>query len=282
MEKQAQASEHYRKIARAIEYLSAHQSLQPDLEDIANHVGISKFHFQRLFSEWVGVSPKQFLQYLTTEYAKQKLLDHSVFDTAVDCGLSGSSRLHDLFVGVESVTPGEYKSQGKHLTIDYGFHESPFGICLVAKTDRGICHLSFLEKDDHPELALSVLKQEWSQASIQCDQEATRLPFNAIFDQQKQASSRLNILMKGSPFQLKVWEALLRLREGQLCSYQSVAQAIGQPKAHRAVASAIAQNRIAVLIPCHRVIRSTGAISQYRWGDTRKKALVAWEASHQN
>jgi len=239
----------------------------------------------------VGVSPKQYLQYLTKQYAKQCLRNESVLDTALSSGLSGSSRLHDLMVRCEGMTPGEIRRQGKGLRIQYGVHRSAFGCCLLAVTDRGVCKLAFFDTEAQQRALIEELWMEWSEAHIVLDQDATEPVFNAIFvasrnglfderivaDGAKEPAT-LNVLLKGSPFQLKVWEALLAIPPGHLSSYQKVAQSTGAPNAARAVASAIAKNNIAYLIPCHRVIRGNGDFSQYRWGSVRKQSMIAWEA----
>ncbi len=275
-------AQHYQLIAKAIKYLAAHQQQQPSLSVLAKHIGLSDFHFQRLFSQWVGISPKQYLQFLTKEYAKQCLLRESVMDTALMSGLSGSGRLHDLMVNIEAMTPGEYKLGGSGLTIDYGFHQTPFGECLLASTARGICKLAFYDSVSDKKQLLQELEQQWPQAKLQHTQETTANYLPLIFPAALAKSTKsqpLNILLKGTQFQLKVWEALLRIPGGEMVSYQQVASAIDSPAATRAVASAIAKNNIGYLIPCHRVIRGTGDISQYRWGQSRKQIMLGWEAS---
>ena len=284
-------TDHYAKISQAIEYFSRNQLLQPGLAELSRHVGLSEFHLQRVFSQWVGVSPKQYLQYLTKQYAKQCLRNDSVLGAALESGLSGAGRLHDLMIRCEGVTPGEYKRWGKGLRIVYGIHGSPFGMCLLASTDRGVCKLAFFDDEAQQQALIDELFMEWGEAQILWDNEATECVFNAIFagcytPQPSQEGSNtvpkltpLNVLLKGSPFQLKVWEALLVIPEGGLCSYQQIADYTEQPTAARAVASAIAKNNIGYLIPCHRVIRGNGDFSQYRWGGVRKQSLIAWEAS---
>jgi len=267
----------YQRIQKAIYYLNQNQEVQPSLSDIAQYVGVSDFHLQRIFSDWAGVSPKQFLQYLTKEKAKEKLRNHSVMDAALSCGLSGSSRLHDLMISYECVTPGEYKSWGKGLLIHYGVHRSPFGFCFIATTKRGICKLAFFDEESEQHPFMKELIDEWPNAVIQENEADTYTLVQHIFDKDYSSSSNLNMLLKGSPFQIKVWEALLKIPKGSIVSYQNVANEIGDSNASRAVASAIAKNRIGYLIPCHRVIRSTGALSNYRWGSDRKAALIGWE-----
>jgi len=269
----------YHRIARAIDYLAQKHIAQPNLSELATAVGVSKFHLQRLFTEWAGVSPKQFLQYLTKEYAKQQLRKSSVFDAAVASGLSGGGRLHDLMLTCENVTPGEYKSWGEGLEIRYGLHPSRFGDCFVALTHRGICKLAFVDSDQGYQKELLNLKAGWRNAKIIYDKHQTKSVIETAFNHSKTPSQTLHMLLKGSPFQIQVWEALLSIPETRLASYQQIADAIDKPSAVRAVASAISQNQIAYLIPCHRVIRNTGVLGQYHWGETRKGAMIAWEAA---
>jgi AraC family transcriptional regulator of adaptative response/methylated-DNA-[protein]-cysteine methyltransferase len=271
----------YQQIAKAIDYFSRYQLQQPSLAELSQHIGVSESHLQRLFSDWVGVSPKKFLQYLTKEKAKQLLLNSTVMEAALDAGLSSVGRLHDLMITCEGVTPGDYKRFGAGLTIYYGIHDSPFGDCLLAITDKGVCKLAFFDQAADSLALINELKLEWPQATIERDDTKTAILHAVIFPQQTPSSAqpqRLNLLLKGSKFQLKVWEALLSVPEGNIVSYQQMAVRIGEPAATRAVASAIARNSIGYLIPCHRVIRSTGAFSQYRWGAQRKQAMIAWEA----
>lgn len=276
----SKSSQHYQTIAAAITFLSDNHKNQPSLKQLADHVGLSEFHLQRVFSEWAGVSPKQFLQFLTKQDAKRRLQQHSVLDAALDSGLSGSSRLHDLLVQTESVTPGEYRKMGGGLTIAYGVHTSPFGLCLVAATPRGVCKLAFFDQQEEQVKLLEELQNDWPQAVLVEDQNTTSAYAENIF-KQSSADSRqpLRAVLKGSPFQIQVWEALLRIPDGQLCSYQQLAESINKPTASRAVASAVAANRLGYLIPCHRVIRSTGALNNYRWGEQRKAAIIGWEAA---
>lgn len=267
----------YQQIERAIHYLIEHQSEQPGLNELSDHLGLSESHLQRMFTDWAGVSPKQFLQYLTKEHAKRKLREQPVLASALDVGLSSGSRLHDLLITCEHVTPGEVRSLGKDLQIEYGSHDSPFGPCFLAQTTRGLCKLAFFDHVDEREHLLQELKQDWANACIEENTSATRVSLEQIFPAQTDMPAPLKLLLKGSAFQLQVWEALLKIPSGQLHSYQHIAEAIGQPSATRAAASAIARNNIAWLIPCHRVIRSTGIINQYRWGATRKAAMIGWE-----
>lgn len=269
----------YQRIAKAIRFLVDNHQSQPKLNELSAYVGVSEFHLQRIFSEWAGVSPKQFLQYLTKENAKQKLKENSVMESALSCGLSGSGRLHDLLLTYESVTPGEYRNSGVGLEIYYGIHSSPFGFCFIATTHRGVCKLTFFDDNADGANFIAELRSEWSSALITEDVDATSLVFNQIFGNEGGTEKGLRMLLKGSPFQVKVWEALLKIPHGQVCSYQQIADSIGKSSAVRAVATAVARNNIAYLIPCHRVIRSTGALNNYRWGSIRKSALIGRESS---
>jgi len=280
----------YQRIAKAIEFLVTEQQSQPSLKQLAAYVGISEHHLQRTFSDWAGVSPKQFLQYLTKEYAKQQLKQQAVMPSALAVGLSGSSRLHDLLIHCEGVTPGEYRSAGRGLDIRYGVHNSPFGYCFIALTPRGLCKLSFFDQTEHNDTAtefeqtLSELKQEWPNARIEENRAATLDVAQRVFPSELSRTSvdaaPLKLFLKGSPFQLQVWEALLKVPPGNMRSYQHIADAMGKPSAVRAVASAIARNPLAYLIPCHRVIRSTGVFNNYRWGTDRKTAMLGWEQAN--
>jgi AraC family transcriptional regulator of adaptative response/methylated-DNA-[protein]-cysteine methyltransferase len=277
----------YQRITQAIQFLVEQQTSQPNLKQLASHVGISEYHLQRTFQEWAGVSPKQFLQYLTKQHAKQQLRQQPVLASSLAVGLSGSGRLHDLFVNCEGVTPGEYRSAGEGLEILYGVHHSPFGYCFIAQTQRGVCKLSFFDQADDDN-ALTELQQEWPNASVHQNSETTHATFMRLFPSENSdahlavATTPLKLLLKGSPFQLQVWEALLTVPSGSMRSYQHIADTMGKPSAVRAVASAIARNPLAYLIPCHRVIRSTGALNNYRWGDTRKAAMLGWEQALTN
>lgn len=269
----------YDRVSKAIQYLVEQHKHQPTLSELADVVGLSKYHLQRLFSDWAGVTPKQFLQYLTKEHAKQKLRTSTVFDSALSSGLSGGGRLHDLMVTCESVTPGEYRSQGLGLQIMYGVHPSRFGDCLVAITGRGVCKLSFIDSPHARQAEIDNLNAEWRNAEIIHDQRATESVIEKIFSRHPSSPQTLNVLLKGSPFQIKVWEALLKIPESSLTTYQGVADKINRRSAVRAVATAIGQNQVGYLVPCHRVIRSTGALGKYRWGEIRKNAILGWEAA---
>ncbi len=271
----------YTRIANAIDYIKANFKDQPSLDEIAKTVHLSPFHFQRLFSDWAGVSPKKFMQYISIEYAKELLADkHStLFDTAYETGLSGTSRLHDLFINIEGMTPGEYKNGGENLVINFNIAESPFGNIAVASTPKGICHISFEEDEQQ---ALSNVKARFPNAEYR--QVVDKIQQDALFIFQNDWSDRnisneIKLHLNGTAFQLKVWEALLKIPLGNLSTYGSIAQEIDSPKASRAVGTAIGKNPIAFLIPCHRVIQSSGNIGGYMWGSTRKSAMIGWEAS---
>jgi AraC family transcriptional regulator of adaptative response/methylated-DNA-[protein]-cysteine methyltransferase len=269
----------YQLIAAAITYLETHHRTQPSLEELAAHLAVSPYHLQRLFKRWAGISPKRFVQYLTVEHAKQLLAaSHTMLDAAYETGLSGPGRLHDLFVNVEAMTPGEFKLRGRGLTIQYGFHASPFGECLLATTPRGICSLNFVGAGGQRG-ELEGLHARWPAADLVENTGATAPVAESIFAFPLPAQPPLRLLLAGTNFQLKVWEALLRIPPGSVCTYEDVAQVIGQPSASRAVGGAVGANAIAYLIPCHRVIRKSGVVRDYRWGSTRKKALLGWEAA---
>ncbi len=273
-----QLSTDYQVIERAILFLDAHYQEQPSLAELAASVGLSEYHFQRLFTHWAGISPKRFLQFLTKEHAKHVLDEsYSLLDASYEAGLSGPGRLHDLFVNCEAVTPGEYKQRGAGLRIAYGFHPSPFGECLLAVTERGICSLAFVVNAGHQSL-LDDLHHRWRQAELYQDEGYTAPLLEQVFDAYTGGQRpSLNLHLNGTNFQIKVWEALLRVPPGQLISYQGLAQRIGMPRAARAVSQAVADNPVAVLIPCHRVIRKLGVVGGYRWGVARKQALLGWE-----
>ncbi|WP_017326779.1 methylated-DNA--[protein]-cysteine S-methyltransferase [Synechococcus sp. PCC 7336] len=270
----------YERIARAIAFVRENHLSQPDLATVARQVHLSQHHFQKVFTRWVGISPKKFLQYLTIEYAKSKLAEtQNLFDLAIDAGLSGSGRLHELFVTIEAMSPGEFKAAGKDLQIRYGIHPTPFGQAAIATTDRGICKLSFLG-DRAPTEAEQLLQREWSQAEIVYDRQSTQAIADSIFDLGQLGQQKpLTLLVKGTNFQLQVWRALLKIPFGSLATYQTIANAIDRPTATRAIGNAVGHNPIAYLIPCHRVIRASGALSGYRWGVDRKAALLGWEAA---
>ena len=277
--RERQTQQQYDRIAQAIDYLQQHFQEQPSLNQIAEHIHLSPAHFQRLFSEWAGTSPKKFLQYLSIEHAKSLLKQDqsfSLMQTSLDTGLSSTSRLHDLFVQIEGMTPAQYKNGGLDLEISYCFAETLFGSVLVASTTQGICAMSF-EHDQG--LAVQTLQQKFSQAVLIERVDPLQQSALAIFNHDWDQLSQIKLHLKGSDFQLKVWQSLLKIPMGQLTSYGEIAQQIGQPKASRAVGTAIGRNPIAFLIPCHRVIQASGHLGGYRWGETRKKAMIAWEGA---
>jgi AraC family transcriptional regulator of adaptative response/methylated-DNA-[protein]-cysteine methyltransferase len=277
----SQAAMDYARIERALRFLNVNHLRRPTLDEIAAHVHLSPFHFERLFQRWAGTSPKRFLQYLTKERAKALLHEsRSLLDTAYESGLSGTGRLHDLFVSCEAVTPGEYKLRGEGVTIEYGFHPTPFGECLLAKTERGICALRFLPAPSRP-AALRGLRDEWPAAMFVKDDGETGELCRRIFSgAAKDAGAPFHLHLRGTNFQLKVWQALLTIPCGRLANYGDLAATIGAPTASRAVGSAVGRNPVAYLIPCHRVIRSLGVIGDYRWGRERKQVMIGWETSH--
>ena len=273
-----QEQNNFSRIAEAIGYIKDNFKTQPGLEEVAEKIHVSPFHFQRLFTEWAGVSPKKFLQYITVEHAKKMLKESraSLFDTAFETGLSGTGRLHDLFINIEGMTPGEYKNGGENLLINYSFAESPFGNIIVASTSRGICHIAFADDDKK---ALSDLQRHFPNAHFK--QMVDLIQQNAlyIFTHDWNKLHQIKLHLKGTDFQLKVWETLLKIPMGQLSTYGSIAEKIQNPAASRAVGTAIGNNPVAFLIPCHRVIQSSGALGGYMWGTTRKIAIIGWEAA---
>ncbi len=273
----------YERIQKVIEFISSKFKEQPNLDELANLVNLSPYHFHHLFRRWVGISPKRFLQYVTCDYAK-KLLDESrdILAVSLESGLSGPSRLHDLFVNIEAVSPGEFKSKGKNIEIFYGVHDSPFGKCLLSITERGICGFSFHNNSESSK-GIERLKQIWKNAKVKEAKHLTTSVFKNVFQTNKNNHKKsFNLFMKGTNFQIKVWEALINIPSGYLSSYSDIAKYIGEPKAARAVGKAVSQNPIAYLIPCHRVIRNMGNIGSYQWGVTRKKAIIGWEAARKN
>jgi len=298
MESTLEQSQHYQLIERAIQYIESNVNHQPELDEIAAAIGLSEYHFQRVFTNWTGISPKRFMQFLTKEYAKELLSkSENLLDTTHQVGLSSLGRLHDLFVTTEAVTPGEYKSGGAGLTIHYGIHATPFGKCLIATTERGICNLSFVNASEGQ--AIDNLVADWKQARMIEDYKSTTPLITRIFSD---VSTRLNtgletdsgfdrsrenhagllnpplkIHLRGTNFQIKVWEALLSIPTGALTTYEHIARQIGRPKAVRAVGTAVGHNPIAYLIPCHRVIRKSGEFGNYLYGSARKKVILARE-----
>jgi AraC family transcriptional regulator of adaptative response/methylated-DNA-[protein]-cysteine methyltransferase len=271
-----QQNEDYALVEKALRYLEVNARRQPDLKEVANAVGLSEFHFQRLFTRWAGISPKRFLQFVTKENAKE-LLDRSqsLVDTTYQLGLSSLGRLHDLFVTTEAVTPGEYKLRGEGLTIRYGLHPTPFGTCLLGVTDRGICHLGFMEGTEGS--AVDELVSRWPHAEFVEDTRATAALVEPIFDVRRRPLKPIPVFVRGTNFQIKVWEALLRVQPGTVTTYSRLANDIGHPAAWRAVGTAVGSNPVPVIIPCHRVIRELGEFGNYRYGAARKKALIGWE-----
>jgi AraC family transcriptional regulator of adaptative response/methylated-DNA-[protein]-cysteine methyltransferase len=278
MNNYTQLSDDYARIEQVIYYLEQNAHRQPQLGEIAEHIHLSEYHFQRLFTRWVGISPKRFLQFITKEHAKQLLTrSASIMDAAYGVGLSSPGRLHDLFITWEAVTPGEFKLRGEGLTIDYGFHPTPFGEMLLATTERGVCNLAFVMHGKRPE-ALRSLQHYWPKARLVENPTLTEPLVRRIFNVQGSGSGApLRIFMSGSNFQLKVWEALLRIPPGSVVSYRDIAQYLGEPGASRAVGNALARNPVPVIIPCHRVISSLGEFGNYHYGEARKIALLGWE-----
>lgn len=270
---QAVFARDYDRVERAIDFLISNQSAQPNLEEVAEQMGLSAFHVQRLFTRWAGVSPKRFLSYLTVEHAKQRLEQSaSVLDAAYDAGLSGSSRLHDLMVSAEAMTPGEYKAKGSDLTIRYGVSPTPYGKALFLISDRGLCGLEFIGAEEKQ--ILKDAKERWPLSRFVEDKSATHDMSVKIFGRRE----GVQILMKGTEWQLQVWSALLRIPEGSIVSYGQIADAVCTRTASRAVGTAVAANHIGYVVPCHRVLRATGLFKRYRWGAPRRWAMLAQEA----
>jgi len=272
----SQASKDYRRIEEAIAYLRKHRAQQPSLAELAVHSGLSEAHFQRLFSRWAGISPKRFLQFLNIEFAKQRMSEtHDLLNLALDTGLSGSGRLHDLFVTLEALSPGEYKERANGLEITYGRAPTPFGEALLAFSKRGVCHLSFVDQAQDDGNRLAAL---WPQARLTRCQAKARALAERIFSAARH-DSPIAAWVVGSNFQVQVWRALLAVGPGRLLSYAQLAEQVGRPRAARAVGTAMAVNPIGYLIPCHRVLRGSGDIGIYHWGSTRKLAMLGYEAA---
>ncbi len=278
----------YHRIEQAIQYLENNVQRQPDLDEVAEKVHLSPFHFQRIFTAWAGISPKRFLQYLTVDFLKSKLQDSkNLVEVAEAAGLSSQSRVYDLFTTLEAVTPLEYKHSGAGIRIEYGFHETPFGECLLGVTERGICWLSFLGTDEDPKYELGKMKEHWHHSVFYQNQELSYSFIQKIFHGHPSAQhgssgeggseDKLHLFVKGTNFQIKVWEALLRIPMGDVTTYQQIARTIQSPKALQAVGSAVGSNHVAYLIPCHRVIRKDGVPGEYRWSALRKKSIIGWE-----
>lgn len=264
----------FQRIKDAINFIDVNYKQQPSLDDVAASVHLSPTHFHQLFKDWAGVSPKQFLQFTTISHAKTLLKEgrESLLRSSIDLGLSSSSRLHDLFINIESMSPGEYKNRGENLMIDYSFAQTQWGNIVIASTNKGICYLSFYENRN---IALEDLKQEYPKAEFQAKCVDMHREAATVFS--GNISSKLSLHLKGTDFQLKVWEALLRIPYGKLVSYGDLATTLGKPLASRAVGTAIGNNPVAYLIPCHRVIQATGSFGGYKWDMLRKKAMIGWE-----
>lgn len=281
MKMNTQETINYNRIAEAIDYIKANFKEQPNLDEVAEKVHLSPFHFQRLFSDWAGTSPKKFLQYTSLEHAKKLLKENqaTISETAYETGLSGTSRLHDLFVNIEGMTPAEYKNGGKNLAINYSFAESPFGNIIVASTQKGVCFMAFAEDET---VGFVDLKNKFPNASFTRKLDLAQQNALFIFQNDWGKLSEIKLHLKGTDFQLKVWETLLKIPMGQLSTYGSIAQQIEKPNASRAVGTAIGSNPVAFLIPCHRVIQSSGIFGGYMWGNTRKTAIIGWEGAQVN
>ncbi len=276
-----QAIEDYERITQAIAFMRQNLLAQPDLATIAQQVHLSEFHFQRLFTRWAGISPKRFLQYLTVEYAKSRIAQtRNLLDLTLDLGLSSPGRLHDLFVNLEAMSPGEFKAGGAGLQIQYGVHNTPFGKALIAATSRGICNLQFFQPGEEQVIEQG-LHQAWEKADMVREQAATQVLCDRIFAPHLVNSPQpLTLWVKGTNFQIQVWRSLLKIPMGGLATYRAIATMMGRPTAARAVGNAVGSNPVAYLIPCHRVIRESGELGGYRWGVERKVAMLGWEASY--
>lgn len=275
---QSQSEINFNRITEAITYIQANFKLQPSLEEIAEQVKLSPFHFQKLFSDWAGTTPKKFLQYISISYAKKLLKDDqvSLFETALATGLSGTGRLHDLFINIEGMTPGEYKNGGSNLNINYSYAQSPFGKIIVASTAKGICHLSFFTDEF---IAMQNLKTKFPLANFTEHLAIEQQNALSIFHNDWSKLGQIKLHLKGTDFQLKVWETLLKIPQGKVTTYGNIAKQIQNPNASRAVGTAIGDNPVAFLIPCHRIIQSSGILGGYHWGSVRKTAILGWEAA---
>jgi AraC family transcriptional regulator of adaptative response/methylated-DNA-[protein]-cysteine methyltransferase len=273
----------YDRIAEAIDYIRENFRTQPGLDEIAGKIHLSPYHFQRLFTDWAGVSPKKFLQYISVEHAKAILKQEqaTVFDAALETGLSGTGRLHDLFISIEGMTPGEFRHGGADLEINYSFAESPFGNILVASTPKGICYMAFVDQPVEAP-ALADLRAHFPNARLRQMTDLIQQNALYIFTQDWGSLQQIKLHLKGTEFQLKVWETLLKIPMGGLSTYKGIAGQLGNPNASRAVGSAVGGNPVAFIIPCHRVIQSEGSFGQYHWGTTRKTAMIGWEAAKIN
>jgi len=272
----------YYRIEKAIQFLEENFQRQPELDEIAEKVHLSPFHFQRLFTDWAGISPKRFLQFLTVDFLKEKLHESSNLTEAAEfAGLSSQSRVYDLFTTLEAVTPQEYKKHGAGINIEYGIHETPFGQSLIGVTERGICWLSFINSDENDKKEIEAMKSHWHNSVFHQNQKLTEKIIHKIFLQSKGTQDKLHLFVKGTNFQIKVWDALLKIPNGNVTTYQGIAQSVDSPKAMQAVGSAVGSNHIAYLIPCHRVIRKDGVLGEYRWSSARKKSIIGWEMAKQ-
>lgn len=272
----------YNRIADAIRFIKKNYRTQPKLEEIAEHINMSPFHFQRMFSEWAGTTPKRFLQYLNIEYAKKILKEThaTLFDTACELGLSGTGRLHDLFINIEGMTPGEYKNGGLALNINYSFADTPFGKIIAASTDKGVCHMAFVDEGERR--AFDHLRSIFPNAKYVLSPDTKQQHALSVFDRDWNRLEEIKLDLKGTEFQLKVWETLLKIPAGGLATYADLATKSGYNGACRAVGTAVGKNPVAFLIPCHRVIKATGEPGNYHWGEMRKNAIIAWEAAHKD
>ena len=267
----------YERIATAILFIQEHFRSQPGLDDVAKHVHVSPYHFQRMFKRWAGVSPKKFLQFISVQHAKQMLKDNmTLLDVTHETGLSGTGRLHDLFVTIEGMTPGEYKNGGQQLLINFSYAETPFGDVMVASTPKGVCHMAFIESEGE---GIGRLRQQFPNASFTRKVDLLQQSALRVFTDDWNNMARIKLHLMGTPFQLKVWETLLRIPRGRLSTYGAVGKNIGSPKASRAVGSAVGNNPVAYLIPCHRIILSNGILGGYQWGSVRKATIIGWEAA---
>ena len=272
----------YNRIADAIRFIKKNYRTQPKLEEIAEHINMSPFHFQRMFSEWAGTTPKRFLQYLNIEYAKKILKEThaTLYDTACELGLSGTGRLHDLFINIEGMTPGEYKNGGLALNINYSFADTPFGKIIAASTDKGVCHMAFVDEGERR--AFDHLRSIFPNAKYVLSPDTKQQHALSVFDRDWNRLEEIKLHLKGTEFQLKVWETLLKIPAGGLATYADLATKSGYNGACRAVGTAVGKNPVAFLIPCHRVIKATGEPGNYHWGEMRKNAIIAWEAAHKD
>lgn len=270
----------FQRIEKAIAFLDSNFKKQPDLDLVAEHVNLSPFHFQKMFVDWVGLTPKKFLQYVTFTYLKDKISDtQNMIDAADLAGLSGQSRVHDLFVSLEGVTPQQYKSAGYGVKISYGYHPTPFGMCFIAVAERGICRLHFIDEDNKRD-EFTVFAKKWHLARLIHDPEYTQTIVHRIFSKGYSETDPMKVIVKGTNFQLKVWEALLRVPYGSVATFNQLAHMIGEPASVRPVATAVGKNPIPFLIPCHRIIATNGSMGTYHWGRVRKKLILGSELAN--